>query len=82
MSLCRAGVEGVDTFADFIILSTPSEGGSISTPCPHRIPSLGTLLPVTYTLLNLMVSLVYYRFSIARTGQSSDEWFIRKAAQG
>jgi hypothetical protein len=46
------------------------------------MPSLGTLLPVTYTFLNLMGSLVCYSFSIARIGQSSDEWFIRNVAQG
>lgn len=29
-----------------------------------------------------MGALVYYSFSIARMGQSGDEWFIKKAAQG
>lgn len=49
---------------------------------PQPVPSLGTLFPVTCTFLNLMGSFVYYGFPIAGMDQGSDEWFIRKAAQG
>lgn len=51
-------------------------------PLPQLMPSFGTLLPVTYTFLNLAGSLVCYSFSIAGVGLSCDEWFIMKVAQG
>lgn len=44
------------------------------------MPPLGTLLPVTYTFLNLMGSLVCYSFSIARVDLNSDEWLTTKVA--
>jgi hypothetical protein len=46
------------------------------------MPPLGTLLPVTYTFLNLMGSLVCYSFPIAGADLNSDEWFVTKIAQG
>lgn len=76
--LCRAGGAGAASLYWVVC----SEVGSISAPRPQPMPSLGTLLPVTCTFLNLMGSLVYDSFPIAGKARSGDEWFIGKAAQG
>ena len=80
--LCKAGDGGADAFPDFITLSTPFGGWFSLPPSPPPHASLWHITSCNIHILNVMGALVYYSFSIARMGQSGDEWFIRKSAQG